>query len=637
MIITPRCLVLLLSFIFSVFSYSSTAASKAQHPAKNPVADLQTGQSLYYFYLNDALNALTLLAIKDKKPYFNHSPKRPLEDLLLETGLKLDFQMSLSADVMLQKQAIHHAIKNTDKLWLYLGQRFYQKQLFTASRNALDRIQEPEDLNQADLWYFLQLQLALQTQPHEKDNLNRISNTLNNIDEHSIYYSYGANNLAISLYQQEQIEKAFIFIDKAISLTQKSANKETQQLHQHMLIAAAFMHFYQEDHQAAAVYFKQLSTDSLFVDQALLGFGQLAVENGDAELAIHLWEYAQEYPLASKAKIKSLNNMALLWEDKNKLEKALEGFEQVDQLCSQHLSQLDDLKARNDNGLLLKPILHFHKQNTLHSQASNSPKDEALFNQELRDTEFLLQLINNDAYLTLLQHYQDLQQMQSRLLLWQKELPLYMEIINSKKQAFSDKQAWGEIQQQKQIKAPYIEQYQQFEKRLQAIETSQDPIALLSENQLVWHKKIQHSENTLTKITNDPFYEEYKTNIKHIKGALIWQASEQYHQALWYAQQQLKILKTALEQKEKYERRFQTTLKLQGRFDRYENQLSTATQHLLQRLKALQPLTLETQLALDEAFLQQWLRERQSILNLQKSSRIAIARLSENFMQVDNE
>ena len=627
-----------LSLALCLFNQTAYSDSYTRD-AKNPVHDLQYGQGLYYFYLNEPLNALTQLAIKDKKPYFGDTAKldKTIDDLLLDTALKLDYQMSLSAKILLDNKAVQAEIENGDRLWLYLAQRFYQKQLFAQALSSLQKIQQPQHLDDDDLWYFLQLQIGIKTRPHNQINLSQWTLLHQAIAPNSIYSSYGANNLAMAHYQQQQYETAYSLIDSAIDQTREALNDEALQLHQHLLISAAFMRFYQNDSDAASSYFKQLSLDSLFIDKALLGFGQLAAAKDNAPLALRLWQKAQAYPIVSKAKIKALNNMALLQEKLADKKAALDNFESVDRLCGAHLQQLQDLKLRNERGELLKPILHFHQTQTLKSAAINSEQEEAAFNEELKNNEFLLQLINNDAYLALLQHHQDLRNIHTLLTQWHDELPLYRQIIQSKRQAFKEKQAWAKTHNIPQRPDPSQSKYTQLAQQLADIEARQDTLALLSEKQLLLQKKIHNSDDLLQKIPNDPFLVEYQQQLRRVNGALIWQASEQYHQNLWHSKQQLKALKQALEEKALREQRFVDSFSKAGRFEKYEQQLTQEQQRLLTLKKQITPLLQQTLDALNTAFTEQWQQERAAILALQKSSRIAIARVSEHFMQVDHE
>ena len=629
-------LALLLSLLATSFCYSIQASAAER---KNPVSDLHNGEAIYYFFLEDPLKALTQLAIKDKKPYLNKtaSTEKNLDDLLLETALKLDFQMTLSAKALLENKNVSEEIKHRDKLWLYLAQGFYQKQLFAMAENSLEKIAATDKLKQKNIYYFLKLQLALkQTQTNEKQ-LNIFDALLANIDNKSIYFSYAANNLAIAYYQVKNVTKATHLLDQAIETTNHINNQEAQQLQQHLLIAAAFMHFYQNDDDSAEQYFKKLSINSLFADQALLGFGQLAAEKNKPSLALALWKQAAEYPIASKSKIKSLNNMALLLETKEQHQQALTQFEKVDQLCAQQLLQLDDIKQRNNDNKLLTPILQFHEFHKQNSTAYREEEQAQRFDQDLKNNEFLLQLINNEAYLSLLQQHQDLEKVKQQLLQWQQDIPLYQDIVSSKKQAFSNKQAWAQQQDFSHQTTAFNNEVKHFSKLIENIETNKDSLALLTSAQKSLWDKVISSEHTLSLIQDDPFYQDYQQQLRRVKGALIWQAAEQYPTQLWQSKKQLQALKAALHSNNQQQQVFTLAMNNQSRYQIFEQQLQHKSQQLNQLLSNIDSLQQQTLQALHQAFNQQWTLERQHILDLQKSSRIAIARVSEHFMQVDYE
>ena len=596
--------------------------------AKNPVHDLQYGQALYAFYQKDNLQALTQLAIKDKKPLFTHSKKTShIDDLLLSTALKLDYQMNLSALQLLSDDALENELDNTQQLWLYLAQRFYDKQLFAESALALKKVLPPKASNSRNLWNYLKLQHMLKQQT---DNLPL---AINNIEETSIYYAYAAHNLATAHYQQQNYQAAFALIDKAIKNVARKTNQEALELHQHMLITAAFMYFYQHNNKTASRYFNRLSIDSLFIDKALLGFAQMIADQGDAILAISIYERAKSYPLASIEKIKSLNQQALLIEQQGHLIQALENFDAVNQLCQQVLDNLHKLNQAE----LLSDTLAFHEKYTLHKSSQWDKEKDQAFIKRLMNNGFLLGLINDQAYLAQLQNLQDLHNIEARLQQWLADMPIFEAIIVDKKNAFNEKIQWAAAQPQQESAEAFNRRYQLFTASIEKIRQTKNSAALLSSQEKSWQQQIQRIELTLSKLQGDAFYTDYQEMLRRIKGVFTWQASEQYHSRIWNSQKSLAALKKAIDQRAILEHQFKKNIMRKDRFHHLEKKLALQKENTHQTLLLVDQLKEKTTLALTGIFSQQWIQEQQSIINLQKSSRIAIARISEKFLESANE
>lgn len=594
----------------------SPAVAKVKN--QNLQQDLWYGNALYYFYLQQPLQSLTRLAIDEQRLEQQAKPQT-LDALLLETALKLDYGMALSAKGLMEQQAVSEKLKKTDQLWLYLADVFYQKQLFGIAQEALNKIAKPKALSDYPQWLYLNAQLAL-----KKQNLDAAEIYFNQLDKDSIYRYYIRYNIAIYQYRQQQADSALTQIDHLLEKLQKPANSEQQQLHERLLISAAYICFYADDIDRASHYFGELNVHSLFVDEALLGFGKVAAEKQQFAMAQQLWQKVQAYPLLSKRKIAAELALAELYEKQKKNAEALAAYEEAENLTEQHLTQIQQLQ-NHYNTETLAQLFHHAKNNDTDLQHL------------LKEHVFLLDLLTDETFVAQVENLNDLNTIKQQLQYWQQQMPVIDDIVTSKLSAFAQKSALAREKKQAYQADELASSLAAFTEKLHTIEAQKQVFALNNSDENVQQEAVTDIEQLLPRLQDDPFYDEYVESLRRIKGVMLWNAYQHYHGRLWQAKRQLQLLQRALLQNQMLDNTLEQALN--------DNQQMLGIQHnviqqkalIEQRLQAVDVLYDKARRLLKQHFDSTLESERKKSLDYLKQARIAVARMSELFLDEEYE
>lgn len=581
---------------------------QAEVRSRNPVENLWYGNALYAFYQQQPFEALTMLAVQSDK---NPEATPPLNALLLETALKLDYGMALSAQGLLQQTAIVQQLPHNDALWLHLANTFYHLQLFDISRQAINRITQPAKLTDHALWQYLQAQLALQ-----QNQTETVIALLKKHRRDSDYSAYIRYNLAITQRQQSP-QQALQTLDRLLADLRKPASKEQQYIQQRALISAAYISLYNDDAEAAEHYFGRLPQSSLFVDDALYGFGLAMAERQHYAAAEKLWLNVQDYPLQQMLNIKAALSLGRLYEHQQNLSSALSSFEQADSLCQQYLQQLQALYQRYDAQQLAALLMD---------------KQTAAQQDLLQQAVFLLPLVSSESMKAQLHNLADLQHIAERLQQWQQQMPVMQAVADSRIQLAEQKKQQVVTSKAELDSSNIAEQLRQLQNTVAGIEQQKQVFALASADEQVLLEKINRIEALLPQLQDDPFIDEYQDGLRKTRGVMLWQAYQHYHARLWQVKKQLLALESALNNNRALQQQLDTMLADKQRLLHLRDNVSQQQHMISQRQQQLDTLYQRALQQLQQTFLQHIAQEQQQTRDLMRQSRLAIARVSEHFL-----
>lgn len=593
--------------LLCLLPFMAQAAVKNQ----NPVEDLLYGNALYYFYLEKPIDALTLLAVNEAK---NPEKTPELSALLLETLLKLDYEMALSAKVLIEKPDVSAALKQQDALWLHLANAFYQKQWFNLSAEALNRIEKPQRLgHEYATWLYLQAQLAL-----KNNDAKAAAPFLKKLAKDSVYYGYVQYNVALHEYRANQSGAAIKRLDQLLKTLANTPTKELQQLQQRALISAAYISLFSEQATRAESYFGQLDTKSIFADEAIYGFGSAMMEREQYAAAIALWQKLQSYPHAHMLHIRAQSSLGLLHEQLDQLQKALSHFEQAERLSEAYIARLNQLATRYSAEALAE----------IFTDTDHADKRSNL----IQEFTSLTDLLSSSDFNSQLNNISNLREIEAQLTLWQQQLEIMQNVSDSRIQHFQQKALI--VAEQKTTFAAGVSQAQAdiWREQIKHIEKNKDVFALnnAEENKLL--ALINRSERVVAQLADDPFLDEYQDNLRKVKGALLWQAHQHYHGRLWQVKSALQDLDRALARNKALSDEIDMQLNQQQHFAHLQNNVLLQAQKITAQQTALNLLKNEALQQLQKSFQQHIAAEQNATLKALKEARIAIARISEHFL-----
>lgn len=568
----------------------------------NPVSDLAYGQALYDYYQGHTLQALTVLAVAEQQ---RQALPPLLENTLLETLLKLDYDLPLSAMQLMQQPDINTRLHKTDPLWLQLADTFYDRQLFHEAGQALAAVSRPQALADADLWRYLNGRLAL------RDGQRDIADRWLAQIHQPLPAAWLQLNIAVSDYHNGNGETAIARLEQAIASLDPEAGKEARQLQQHMRISAGFMQLAAGRPSAAASYFAGIPPDSLFADAAQLAEATAKVASQQPLAAARLWQTLQQHSDDDDARLSAVLELAGLLEQQGFYAPALDYWRRGEQLAQQRLQRLQQ----------------FH--DTLASSDPRQLQTGLAQRRLMAEWRFLTDFFADATVAARFQRLQDLDDMREQLLQWQAQLPLLIELAEHKSRVYR----LHAVELDKQKATLPLQQLQQrrdeLANRLQAIRAGNDWLALNNSAENTQWQNLQAIAALLPQLQQDPFYPDYQQSLRRLQGVFLWQAAARYHERLWQADKALDELDKALAGQQQLLDTISQRIHQPPAFDRMQQSLAEKNIALAQQQQQIEQLSLQSlhQLQQDVAGLLQKHREqaRRQLL----ASKLAIARVSE--------
>ena len=580
--------------------------AQADIKAQNPTESLLYGQALYAFYQERQLEALTLLAIDKQRD----GKAAGLNALLLETVLKLDYDMALSAVNLMEQQAVNEQLKKTDALWLYLADIFYNKRLYDIAARSLARINRPQKLADYPQWLYLKAQLAI------KNNMpEQAQEQLAELQDFPTEYAYIAYNLAIDTFTQKQHDAALEYINTALKKLHQTETPEQRQLHDHLLLSAAYISLDRDNNDAAADYFGKLEKDSLFLDRALLGFARANAEKQQYRTAEQLWQRLRQRSGVNHYRLKAILALAEWYEEQEQYTDALAAYQDAGRLAMERQQQLQALPAQYSPATLTNTLQRFSDRHNL-----------------LVKSPFLVDFVSNNRIQARLKKLADLDTMQTRLEAWQEQMPVIEQIAESRVAVFRQKAA-ELAEKQQQYRAGELETaYQQLLRQYQRIAADKKVMALNSAAENRQLAMIENARQLLPHLTDDPFYPEYRQSVRRLEGVFVWQAWERYHQRLWQVKKQLLGFESALETNHKLQNELSRLIADKQYLAQYSDKLQRQKQNLNAYQNRINTLRQKAQQQLKTDFDNVILDEQQRNHSYLKQATLAVARVSEHFL-----
>ncbi|WP_299079827.1 tetratricopeptide repeat protein [uncultured Paraglaciecola sp.] len=624
-------------------------------------------QVLYEYYQGNFSLALTYLAILQQKypDGLDHIPEYlsgyQVEPELLKGGISLAYGLDdQAAEIFLRLLKSNPAADVTAYSWLLLGKTYYKKRLYPEAAQAFQKISQQDanqyfDISTRDNWLYMQSQLYgfLLSEDQGGKNIQ----WLQQLSDASIYRDYVQYNQALALLHKGDSQLAIAGLSNLAnnqSSTSQSwlgwaapiftENSETNitaerdAIRDRANLTLGYTLLQNNQPHKAFRAFKNIRSDGLDAQAALLGYGWAASKRGELQTALAIWqrlihtphnsEYTLEAYLASayayEKAFAPTQSMQLLKLGLERFKQALTGLNQAEQQVKQPQFILDLLP--NTKG---QPHDDYDVSLSLKDKGQQFNAAE-LFNTVSVSSEFR-------AVLSALSENRD---MHVQLQNWQQQMQHYHLMLDERKIERS-KRAEHILQDQNLAQLPALQaQRNTLAAILASAEEQQDGQVLMSQQSQQWLSRVARSKIRLARIkalkkqhNQAPLKNSYAERIERVAGRLIWQASEAFPANKWQAKKALQQLDNDIIQTQQRQQQLLKQLAATPDFAAQRHRVSALAQRIDDEIVSSELIQEALIAQLSDTFNQFIQAHKQKVRHYILQAQLAVVRLNDQALQ----
>ncbi|MBR9805085.1 hypothetical protein GYB62_01025, partial [bacterium] len=551
------------------------------------VKDLHYGVALYALYQDQYFDALTELMIGEEMQRLDYHGDFAK---ILRGGIHLAYGMDIEAealfDALVQDKGsetsattINISEENEARAWFYLGKLVYKKGDFRRAQTAWSRVDKRLTNSLHEEFGFLSqhssMKASVDTTTDAKEAIAASELSPPNVafspklDKHSPWRLYRDLNEqmaqlrnSVTAQSQRKVAERLLGIAAEIDDFDKLEQQELLALRDRIFTTCGFVFLQQRAYTDAIAAFKRVRQQSVFVGQALLGYGWAAAQSGNYEQALVPWQVLQTRSMTDSSTHEALLAVPFVYEKNGANREALHGYEKAIQKMQIELEALEALSLmlseQRDAGTL--PALFdnagFDRPIWLDSDAVNYGKLPE--NLRSRFWALLSQNINQ----TTLKHLHDVRALKRNIGEWDEKLNAFHGLLEARMQRADDIVGGSEY-------AKYQEKLFELQQLFYAIDAQhqsnvieQDAIALLPKKEKAQYQRILNAEKTFAaidaltadqksqskkyRIPQGKKLKEQRRRLRLVKGVADWNAALAMPARQWAVRSDLRQLEEGL-------------------------------------------------------------------------------------------
>ncbi len=523
-------LVLMCGLVLQLWQSPAEARKKS---SPTVVQDLQYGEVLFYFYQGDYFNALIrLLAARSRDQLPNHDQ----EAELLLGGLYLSYgQHRLAGEIFERLLAESVEPQLRDRAWFFLAKVWYQRGYLSDAEVALGRIQERLEKPFETERKMLRAQILMDQGRFEEARL-----LLQEWRRRDGGLAYAKYNLGVSLVRLERIDEGAALLGDVGSM--QPVDESSAGLRDKANVALGYAWLQADRPELARAPLQRVRLEGPFSNKALLGVGWADAAQEHYRSALVPWMALRRRNLLDPAVQESLLAVpyAMARLDANK--QAADYYLDAIEAFHEEIARLDGSIQTIREGRMIDAVVE------------HDSTDQSGWYWRLRglpdspETRYLYELMATHRFQEGLKNYRDLLLMQRNLNAWSESLVAFDNILATREQAFVERlpeiQASMDNIDLDELAARRLD----FASRLQAVERSEDVVALGTEKeQRIWDE-LTAMQSKLELLGDDPQAQELRQKQKFLKGLLYWDLSRDYRARLWRNKKLLRTLDRQLKE-----------------------------------------------------------------------------------------
>jgi tetratricopeptide (TPR) repeat protein len=486
------------------------------------VQDLAYGEVLFEFFQEDYFAALTrLLAAQERGELEVHGA----EAELMLGGLYLSYgQHRLAGEIFerVLEQSVDPALH--DRAWYFLARIWQQRGYLPEAEAALARIlgELPEELEPERQMLAAQV---LMEQGRFAEALAALESWRRPADA---WVGYAKFNIGVSLVRLGQVEAGARVLDEVGQLDPE--NPELDALRDKANVALGYAWLQAARPVEAKPSLQRVRLNGPFSNKALLGVGWSDAESADYRAALAPWLALRERSLLDSAVQESLLAVPYAFAQLGADKQAADHYTDAIEAFGNEIERLSASIESIEKGELITELLGEH------AAAADEASGWYWRLERIPDSiesRYLYELLASNGFQEGLKNYRDLLQVNRNLERWAESLGAFDDILDTRQRAYVQRLPTIERSLSSVDLAALTERRVELESRLQAIERSEDVVALgTAKEQETW-RMIERMQPALASLPNDAASEEMRAKYGFLRGLLLWDLRRDYKARLW--------------------------------------------------------------------------------------------------------
>jgi tetratricopeptide (TPR) repeat protein len=498
------------------------AAAARDDGSGTVVQDLAYGEVLFEFFQEDYFAALSrLLAAQDRGELTHHGA----EAELMLGGLYLSYGQHRLAGEIFERvlaQSVDPALH--DRAWFFLAKIWQQRGYLAEADAALTRIQGvlPEELEPERQMLHAQV---LMEQGRFADALAALEAWRRPSDA---WVGYAKYNIGVSLVRLGQVEAGARVLDEVGQLDPE--NVELDALRDKANVALGYAWLQAARPVEAKSPLQRVRLDGPFSNKALLGVGWADAETADYRAALAPWVALRERSLLDSAVQESLLAVPYAFAQLGADKQAADHYVDAIEAFSGEIVRLTSSIESIENGQLITELLGEHEDAANDASGWYWRLDRIPDSVESR---YLYELLASNRFQEGLKNYRDLTQMNRNLDRWVESLGAFDDILDTRQRAYLQRLPAIDASLSSVDLAAMTQRRVELESRLQAIERTEDVVALGTAKEQQTASMVAAMEQQLAALPFDAASDEMRAKHRFLRGLLLWDLQRDYKARLW--------------------------------------------------------------------------------------------------------
>ena len=501
---------------------ADAVAARADDDAGIVVQDLAYGEVLFEFFKEDYFTALTRLLAAQQRGELEH---HGAEAELMLGGLYLSYgQHRLAGEIFerVLQQAVEPALH--DRAWFFLAKIWQQRGYLNEAEAALARIvgELPEELEPERQMLYAQV---LMEQGRFAEALTALESWRKPGDA---WVGYAKYNIGVALVRLGQIEAGARVLDEVGQLDPE--NPAFDALRDKANVALGYAWLQASRPVEAKPSLQRVRLNGPFSNKALLGVGWSDAEGSDYRAALAPWLALRDRSMLDSAVQESLLAVPYAFAQLGADKQAADHYVDAIDAFNSEIVRLSSSIESIENGDLITRLLGDGDGVANETSGWYWRLDQIPDSVESR---YLYELLASNRFQEGLKNYRDLLQVNRNLDRWVESLGAFDDILDTRQRAYVQRLPSIDSSLSGVDLPAMTARRVELESRLQAIERSEDVVALgTAKEQETWGM-LTSMEPKLALLSNDAAGDEIRTKHRFLRGLLLWDLQRDYKARLW--------------------------------------------------------------------------------------------------------